>query len=148
MDKPSHKYALILDEDLPCGVAINTAAHLAAQLGTIVTELGGGEVVDATGIVHAGIPVYPNVVVHATQEDLRSRLTYARRLAKEGLVILDYPEQGYTTSTDEAYRVEVARVDEINIRYFGFLVLGPRQKVNEVTKGLKLWTCAIAQPNE
>jgi len=142
MDSPTYKFAIVLSGGLSCGVSINTAAHLAARLGTLVCQLGGGEVTDGSATIHSGIPISPNVILGASQDDLRSRLDKARSLANgSGLVVLDYPEQGNTTSTDDEYRAALAAAQECDLTYYGFLVYGPRKQVNEVTKGLTLWAC-------
>lgn len=142
MDKPSKKFALILEANMPCGVAINTVGHLSAQLGTLAAELAGEGVTDATGNRHSGIPIFPNVILKAPQEELRLRLALAGSLAeKNGLLVLDYPEQGYTTATDDEYRAEIAKADEADLKFLGILIFGPRKRVNEITRGLELWAC-------
>src|SRR5438046_697375 len=101
MEKPAKKYAIIIKEGLANGKAINMASHLSAQLGSLAPELGGKEVVDASGMKHAGLPIYPNVILSASPEEFPQVVAKARLVAESGeLVILDYPEQGFTTSTD------------------------------------------------
>jgi len=140
MERPSKKFAIIIDGSLTAGVSINTAAHLSAQLGSMIPELGGSPVMDASGVSHTGLPIYPNAILQATAEEICQVISKARQAARgDGIIILDYPEQGHTTMTDEAYRQEMALVHEASLKYLGLLLYGERTEVNCLTRGLKLW---------
>ena len=140
MEKPTKKYAVIIKDGLSGGKAINMASHLSGQLGSLVPELGGREVLDASGIKHAGLPIYPNVILTATPEELASAVAKARAMADcNEILFLDYPEQGFSTSTDDEYRAAIALVNTEAIVIEGCLIYGLRQAVNSVTKGLRLW---------
>lgn len=140
MEKPAKRFAIIIKEGLANGKAINMASHLSAELGSLAQELGGKEVVDASGVKHAGLPIYPNVILSASPEDLLTVLAKARLMAESGeLLFLDYPQEGFTTSTDDEYRKAIALLPSEAIAVEGCLIYGPRQAVNSVTKGFTLW---------
>ncbi len=142
MSRPNKKYSIVVLDTLDCGVALNTAAHLSAQLGASAQGIGGGIVYDGSGIAHSGIPIWPNVILRADEAALRRFVERARtRVAGGRLVLFDYPEQGNTTATDEHYRRELAQVEEGEIRYYGALAFGDRNPVDRLTKGLRLWHC-------
>lgn len=142
MSKPARKTAVLLSNSIGNGVAVNTGLHLATQFGALHPDVAGESVRDATGVVHSGLPVWPNVVLSVSAEDLRKVVHRARRLAADSeLLVLDYPAQGFSTSTDEAYRNAVAELDEESICYYGCLLFGARQLVDKSTKSVRtsLW---------
>lgn len=140
MAQPEKRYVIVLDASLPCGISHNTATHLAAQLGTLCPTLRGTEVSDASGVTHAGIPTYPNVILKASQPEIRVRLAQARDVAaSQGVLVIDYTEYGFTTATEEEYHHAVSSHHEDTIRYFGFLMFGAHKHVRKLTRGLRLW---------
>jgi hypothetical protein len=69
--------AIILDSNLPGGVAMNTAFHLAVQLGAREPGIAGRDALDATGLPHSGLPIWPNIVLAASPDHLRAILAAA-----------------------------------------------------------------------
>ena len=140
MEKPQEKIAIVIDEDLPAGQAVNLATHLGVQLGTKVQRLGGGDVVDASGIRHGGLPVCPNVILAASPDELARLVSVGRKMAGRGeVLLLEYPEEGFTTATDEEFRAAVARLQCAELKIRAILIHGLRRQVNAVTRGLPLW---------
>lgn len=143
MSKPSMKTAIFLDATLPIGVAGNTGIHLATQYGAMRPDVAGPPVRDAAGEEHSGIPVWPNVVLAVSAKDLGVIIAQARELAAihSDVLVLDYPEAGFTTSTDDEYRTAMQSAMPNSITYFGCLIHGPRKQVDRATKGVgtQLW---------
>jgi hypothetical protein len=140
MDKPIKKYAIVIKDGLPGWKAINLTSHLCSQLGSMVPELGGREVLDASGMKHAGIPLYPSVILSAGAKDLARIVEKARQmLGGHDILFIDFPEQGFSTNTDDEYRAAIALLDSTDITIEGCLIFGPCQVVDSVTKGLRLW---------
>lgn len=150
MTYPEKRYAIVLDASLSCGLSHNTATHLAAQLGALYPALRGTEVSDASGVPHAGIPIYPNVILKASQQEIRARLVQARDVAaSKGVLVIDYTEYGFTTATEAEYHHAVSSHHEETIRYFGFLLFGAHPHVRKLTRGLRLWDqCGSQQASQ
>ena len=139
-------FALVLDDTLAAGYALNAAAHMAAQFGTFASEIRGTVITDQSSVQHLGLPIYGNVILGCAPDDLRARLQKARNAAKDKdaesncrLIVVDYPEEGFTTATDEDLVREVSAKQESEIRYRGFLIYGPKKTVRKITEGLRLW---------
>ena len=137
-------FALVLDDTLAAGYALNAAAHMAAQFGTFASEIRGTVITDQSSVQHLGLPIYGNVILGCAPDDLRVRLHKARDAAQGGegdcrLIVVDYPEEGFTTATDEDLVREVSAKQESEIRYRGFLIYGPKKTVRKITEGLRLW---------
>lgn len=133
--KATRKIVMILDPSLERGVAINTATHIAVQLGCLAPEVRGTEVVDSSGDRHAGVPIYPNVVLQGTAEQIKEVVAKARAA---DVVVVDFPKAGYETSTDEEFVAKVAEGARDSIVYFGVAIYGETANVNRLTRGLTL----------
>jgi hypothetical protein len=135
-EKPAQKIAVVLEQSLTPGIALNTTAHMGIQLGGLAEGLMGVSPVDASGDKHSGIPIYPNVVLKATGEQIKEILEKSRNY---DVVVADYPKAGFETSTDEEFCVSVAQETRESIVYWGITIFGDRKAVDKLTGHLKLW---------
>lgn len=137
---PHLRTAALLLDTLEWGVALNTALHLGTQLGATLPDLRGAEITDAHSRRHSGVPIYPNVVLRGTQHQLTEFVSQVGRMVEEGahLTLVDYPEQAFTTSTDEEFRDAIIRA-ETPILYYGAVVLGEYNLIKAITRAFKLW---------
>lgn len=141
MDKPTRKFSAIVNGDLPSGVIANTLLHLGAQLGAMAPDLAGRACKDASGLTHSGIPIYPNVILAATTDQLKMYLADAYRVADTtNLIVLDYTELGYSTTTETEYQAAMNCRTSDSMVYYAILIFGDRRVVNKLTKGLTLWS--------
>lgn len=141
-DNEEKVFAIILDSSLNAGKALNAAAHMAAQLGALDNSIRGSTIFNKSGGKHLGLPIYGNVILSCSAEEIRLRLENAQKLveAMEGdALIVDFPEEGFTTSSDRELVDELSGKLYSDIVYRGFLVFGPRSGVRKITKGLNLW---------
>jgi hypothetical protein len=119
---------------------MNLSSHLSAQLGTLAPDIGGEEVLDLSGARHGGLPVCPNVILAASTIELTVLIARAREMAdRSEILLLEYPEEGFTTTTDDEYRAAMAVVHSNDLIIRGCLVYGLRRQVNALTKSLRLW---------
>jgi hypothetical protein len=79
MNERSAKCVLVLDEQLPVGLAANTAAVLALTLGSRVEALLGPDVRDGSKSVHIGITTLPIPILKADGEKLKRLWLQERR---------------------------------------------------------------------
>ncbi|MBN2066911.1 MAG: DUF2000 domain-containing protein [Candidatus Diapherotrites archaeon] len=132
------KTVAVLDENLSSGIAFNTLAHLALSIGkNAVDVMGKEELTDASGTTHKGLSKYPFIILKAESEKIRQIVNEAKGNA--GLLVVDFPEQGYTEYTDEELQAAIAKTKEENIKYYGTAIFGPTKEIDELTKELALW---------
>lgn len=140
MQQPLKKFVVVVDESLAPGEVANTVLHLGTQFGAIAPAVAGGEVRDASGESHSGLPVWPNVVLSAPASELRKRVAAAKISVPKGdVILLDYPREGQTTTTDEEYRLALGKIEAESIEYYACLLFGDRRTINKLTGGLPLW---------
>ncbi len=137
MEKLPYKIVAVLDETLIYGIALNTTAHMLARLGSLVPSMMGESPTDLSGIIHSGIPKYPNIILKATKERIREIIGKARQI--KNLTVVDYPEAGLTTYTDDEFCQAVTRQKEDEIIYLGVALFGETSELSKLTGDLKLW---------
>jgi hypothetical protein len=142
-DNDPKVFAIILDNRLESGRALNASAHLAAQFGTLTHDIKGSAIVDRSGITHLGLPIWGNVILSCPANDIAPLLELARKEARGDMnaqmLIIDFPEEGFTTSSDEELVAQLSAKDEKDITYRAFLLYGPKALVRKITRRLKLW---------
>lgn len=131
------KIAVIIDETLASGIALNSTAHTLMSLGSRVSEVMGKDVIDASGDRHFGIPICPNVVLKANKNQIKEIIESSR--VSPDLVVVDYPSHGFTTSTDDEYVEAVSKETKETIAYYCVAIYGDTKKVRKLTKHLSLW---------
>jgi hypothetical protein len=130
------KWVVVVDEALPPGRAVNAAVCAAAATGVGVEGLLGPDAVDADGSTHRGLPWAGCTVLGAGAErlaDLR-----ARAVAAEGVFVADMPHAAQSTRVYDEYRAAVAASPAGELGLAAVSVVGPRNRVDRLVKGLAL----------
>jgi hypothetical protein len=132
------KLAIVVDVDLPPGLAANTAAVLALSLGRQLESVIGPKLEDGSGGVHAGITTVPIPILvadAATVKQIRSR---AVAEADARLLVIDFTDCAQRTRTYEDYAQLLEAAGEDDITYLGVAMHGPRKLVQRLTGSLPL----------
>ena len=129
------KCVMVLNEELPVGLAVNTAGVLAFTLGREMGSVVGPEVFDASGNSHLGITTLPIPILRAKREvvkDIRSRAD------EEGLIVVDFTDAAQTSKTYEEYTEKMSAVTSEELEYLGVALYGDKKPVNKLTGSLPL----------
>ena len=135
MREDQDKCVLVLDETLPVGLAVNTAGVLALTLGREVGKVVGPDVVDGSGMQHAGIITLPIPVLKASGETLRD---LRQRAEDEDLLVVDFTDAAQTSKTYEDYERKIAVISTEQLNYLGVALYGAKKPVNRLTGSLPL----------
>jgi uncharacterized protein DUF2000 len=131
----SERYVIVVDQDLPPGLAANAAAVLALTLGAREPELPGADFVDGDDRPHPGLIPIGLPVLKAPRDELGE---LRERAAAAGLGVVDFPAFGQQTTDYEAFRAAVAETPAAELRYLGLAVYGERRPVGRLTGNLSL----------
>lgn len=119
---------VVVDRDLPKGLAANVAAVLAMTLGARTPELIGADFEDAGGQAHPGLMATGLPILGAPAAELAGLRSSA---LERDLLVVDLPAAAHTTNDYEVFRDQVGRAPEL--QYLGVLVSGPKRAVRSVT---------------
>lgn len=126
---------LVINRELPAGLAANAAAVLALSLGALKPGLPGPDFVDGSGEQHPGLFPAGLPVLAASAADLSA---LRRRARERGIRVVDFPSVGQQTNDYGEFRRVVAGTPEPDLRYLGVALHGPAKAVRAVTGGLPL----------
>jgi hypothetical protein len=126
---------VVIDRDLPKGLAANAAAVLALTLGARRPALVGSDFEDGSGGTHPGLIPVGLPVLGANASDLPAIREGARA---RDLLVVDLPTQGQQTTDYDAFRAAVGATHPDELAYLGMLISGPKKAVRAVTGQLGL----------
>jgi Protein of unknown function (DUF2000) len=131
----SERCVIVVDEDLPAGLAANAAAVLALTLGAREPGLVGADFVDADARPHPGLIPIGLPVLRASRPEL---VEIRQRAAADGVGVVDFPVFGQETNDYDAFRGMVAATPAAELWYLGLALSGSRRAVRRLTGRLAL----------
>lgn len=136
MDGIKKKCVMVLDEELPVGLAVNAASVLAVTLGRRVESIVGPDIIDGSGQAHAGIVNIPIPILKADASAIKDiRL---RAAGMERLLIAGFTDVAQTSKTYDEYTRKISRVPSEELGYLGIALYGDKKLVNKLTGSLPL----------
>jgi Protein of unknown function (DUF2000) len=131
----SERCVIVVDEDLPAGLAANAAAMVALTLGAREPHLVGADFVDADAEPHPGLIPIGLPVLRAPRAQLAE---LRRRAAADGVRVVDFPVFGQRTNDYDEFRGMVGATPAAELSYLGVAISGPRRAVARLTGQLAL----------
>lgn len=137
-DYNEKKFVIVLGSKLEIGEAFNVVGHLCISAGYYAEDhMGRSELIDGSGGKHKGISKYPVIITKVKPSKIRAYIEKAK--LTEGLLVIDYPSNMYITGHDDDLAESLEGTTEENIDYWGFLIFGNRNIVDEITGKFSLW---------
>jgi hypothetical protein len=131
----STRTVVVVDRELPKGLAANAVAILAISLGAAEPDLPGPDVTDGGGRTHHGL--FPGGLPILGVD--RPRLAAVHDGARErGLRVVALPAAAQQTNDYETFRSTVAATAAEELEYVGVLVHGEGKAVRALTGDLPL----------
>src|ERR1700750_681552 len=115
---PVARTVIVIDRDLPKGLAANAAAVLAHGFGARLPDLVGPDFEDGAGAVHTGLIPPGLPILGATPADLTALRDAA---AEHGLLVVDLPAAAQQTTDYDVFRTAVASTEPGALTYLAVL---------------------------
>jgi hypothetical protein len=131
-----YKWAIVVDTDVPAGRMVNAVACVAATTGAVVDGLIAGGGPDASGDAHPGLPWAGCTILGGTPEEVAA--ARARAAASEDVLLVDMPAAAQAHRIYDDYLSELAGTDPADLNVGAFSVIGPRNRVDKITRKLVL----------
>ncbi|WP_315817538.1 GNAT family N-acetyltransferase [Paraflavitalea speifideaquila] len=131
------KAVMIIADDLPAGLAINTGAVLGASLGNKLPYMIAEDLQDASGGLHTGLTWIPLPMLKANRQVIQGICTEAKQLG--GLLVIDLSEVAQTARSYENYKASLEALSEKEISYSGIAIYGDKTTINRLTRKLELY---------
>ena len=132
------KWVVAVLDTLPAGLAVNAAVCAASATGVAVTGLLGPDATDADGSVHPGLPWAGCTILAATADQLAE--LRARGAGSPDVYVADMPSDAQLTRVYDEYLAAVSGKAAAALEYYAVSVVGPRNRVDKLTKRMSLLT--------
>ncbi len=132
------KCVLVIDETLPAGLLVNTAAILGISLGHLAPEYIGPDITDGSGLPHKGIVKQPVPILKGDRDCLRRLRTALYGQGFEDMTVVDFSDIAQACKQYEDYTTQAGSAQESSFSYLGLLLYGSKKKVNKLTGSLPL----------
>ena len=136
----NNKFVLVLNKQLPAGVALNAAAHLSASLVSASTddqikEMNFIDYVDKNNNIYPNISALSLIVLRGKSNDIKK---IRNKCIEDNIKFCSFLE----TMTGETYVEQLEKTlqkayDEIN--FYGIMLFGEREIITPLTRRLSLW---------
>lgn len=131
-----NKCVIVLNENLPLGQLVNSAAVLMMSIGKLHPNLVGCNLEDGSGHVHQGITTIPLPVLKGAGKlkEIREKL----KAHESDVTVVDLIDATSTTASYEEYAAELKKSVHEVLNFHGMAIYGNRKLVNKYTGSLGL----------
>lgn len=131
------KIVMIINDELPTGLAMNTAAALGISLGRLNKEIVGSDLIDKSETKHFGITNTPVPILSANNTEIKK--IYITSLSYDEIQVIDFPKTAQTSLDYKDYKDKLKNLATDQIQMSGICISGPVKKVKKLTSSLKLY---------
>ena len=132
------KCAIVIDDELPTGLAMNAAAVLALSVGDAFgASLLGPDVKDRDGRVHPGLTDVPLPILKAGSEALHGIV--AKALAEPDVFLVDFTSAAQAARDYDAYMRAMEQTGAEGHVYVGIALAGRKKAVQRLSGSLPLY---------
>lgn len=138
MNLQNEKCVMIIDENLPLGNMVNTAAIFGVTLGKVMPEVVGDDVIDADGNIHMGIIAIPIPILKGNPQLIKEIRQKLYEPGFEDVTVVDFSDLAQSCNDYNEFTEKMAKNAESDLSYFGIAMCGPKKKVNKLTGSMPL----------
>ncbi|MCV9877965.1 DUF2000 domain-containing protein [Brenneria izbisi] len=136
-DASQHRCTIIVDKDLPAGLAMNAASVIGISFGRTVENLVGPDMQSLDDVNYPGVIYSPLPILLASGEYLRE--IQINTESDDDIYIMPFSVLAQSCKTYEEYGEKISSVKSDNIELVAIGVIGPKKKVTKMTGNLPLY---------
>lgn len=131
------KIVIVVNKDLPAGLAANSCAVLGINLGQRFPEIIGEDIPDADGTVHKGITSMTVPVLASDGEGLKS--LFEQALEHDSLEFVGFNRVAQSCRDYADYRDKLAATPRRELEFSALSLAGSRKQIERITGSLALY---------
>lgn len=136
-DASQHRCTIIIDKNLPAGLAMNAASVIGISFGRIVENLVGPDMQSLDEVNYPGVIYSPLPVLLASGEYLSE--IQANAESDDEIYVMPFSALAQSCKTYEEYGEKISSVKSNNIELVAIGVIGPKKKLTKMTGNLPLY---------
>jgi len=136
-DASQHRCTIVINKDLPAGLAINAASVIGISFGRTTENLVGPDRRSADEINYPGVISSPLPVLLASGDYIRELQRAASE--EEAIYAMPFSALAQSCKTYEEYGEKIAAASSENIELVAIGLIGPKKKISRLTGNLALF---------
>jgi len=136
-DASQHRCTIIIDKDLPAGLAINAASVIGISFGRTVGNLVGPDMQSVDSANYPGVIYAPLPILLASGDYLHQLQHNAKN--DEEIYLMPFSALAQSCKTYEEYGERISSVKSENIELVAMGMIGPKKKITRMTGNLPLF---------
>ncbi|AWP34781.1 DUF2000 domain-containing protein [Pantoea eucalypti] len=136
-DASQHRCTIIIDKDLPAGLAMNAASVIGISFGRTVDNLVGPDMQSLDEVNYPGVIYAPLPVLLASGDYLHELQASAE--SDDEMYVMPFSALAQSCKTYEEYGERISSVKSENIELVAIGIIGPKKKLTRMTGNLPLY---------
>lgn len=136
-DASQHRCTIIIDKDLPAGLAMNAASVIGISFGRTVENLVGPDMQSLDDVNYPGVIYSPLPVLLASGHSLHEIQNSAE--SDDDIYIMPFSALAQSCKTYEEYGDKISSVNSHHIELVAIGLIGPKKKITKMTGNLPLY---------
>ncbi|MDJ0475923.1 DUF2000 domain-containing protein [Pantoea eucalypti] len=136
-DASQHRCTIIIDKDLPAGLAMNAASVIGISFGRTVDNLVGPDMQSLDEVNYPGVIYAPLPVLLASGDYLHELQASAE--SDDEMYVMPFSALAQSCKTYEEYGERISSVKSANIELVAIGIIGPKKKLTRMTGNLPLY---------
>lgn len=138
MDIANEKCVVVIDGELPAGIAVNTGVILGMTMGKHMPGAIGADVMDSGGNEHMGIITFPVPVLKGSRKVLKELREKVNQPEFSELIAADFSDLAQSCMIYDEFAEKMSMTPGEQLNYLGVALCGPKKMVNKLTGSLPL----------
>ncbi|HBS7955894.1 TPA: DUF2000 domain-containing protein [Klebsiella pneumoniae] len=136
-DASQHRCTIIIDKDLPVGLAMNAASVIGISFGRTIDNLVGPDMRSLDEVNYPGVIYSPLPVLLASGEYLHEIQKIAE--SDDDIYVMPFSALAQSCRTYQEYDEKISSIKSSNIALVAIGIVGPKNKVTKMTGNLALY---------
>jgi len=136
-DASQHRCTIVINKDLPVGLAINAASVIGISFGRTVENLVGPDMQSVDKINYPGVIYSPLPVLLASGEYIHELENSVKN--HEDIYVMPFSALAQSCKTYDEYSEKISSVNSDHIELIAIGLIGPKKKITKLTGSLPLY---------
>ncbi|GAA5787066.1 hypothetical protein GCM10007860_22200 [Chitiniphilus shinanonensis] len=136
-DAAEHKCAIIVDGELPVGLAANAVSVIGISFGREIEGIVGPDRYSKDEIRYPGVIYSPLPVLSADAQSISA--IHQKCLEEPGVYLMPFSDLAQSCKTYDEYTEKLSNTDNERLKLVALGLVGPRKLINKLTGNLVLF---------